>query len=126
MIMLAKQPPSVPRGIPDPPTLYMALVPILLGTVLRTYAPVTLAPTRSQCWDRVLAWADRTYRDNKKFIVWFSKCSNPQDARVTRHMAMWTRYKPDAPRATRIAWLRRYGCRVDVGTFISIKLGAML
>jgi hypothetical protein len=122
MIMVAKR--MAPPERPASPVVFMACVPMVMGNANSlTYAPITMANTRTACWTRVMLWATEMHRTNLIFVRVYRHQRFPTTPELRRHMAIWLRYRPEAPRTRKMAWLRRYGCRVDRGEFISIKIG---
>jgi hypothetical protein len=108
-------------ALPEPVFLYMCAMPMTLGGDSLTYAPVTVGSSRDNCWSRTLAWANEAHKNAELFhrICTQKKTHIKTTAQTRRHMALWARYRPDALRKSRIAWLKRRGCRVVAGRFVA-------
>ncbi len=100
-------------------TAYCAEMPYVIGQPLRTYAPITLARSRGECWARTIEWADAVACNKTKWFGMYGHLMTmtPQMRLELKH---WNTYNAGADRNHKIAWLKRRGCRVVAAKFANI------
>jgi hypothetical protein len=101
----------------DPPRLYIAMVPMLMGGDILSYAPITLATSRTACWDKTVDWAVDARDSAELFDGLFRQCPLGAPPVITQSIETWKGFDLARTRASRIAWLKRRGCRVVAGEF---------
>jgi hypothetical protein len=103
--------------LPGSCQLFVCAVPMVFGGNRLIYAKITAAVDRRSCWDKVLKWAETARSSEVMFENDYRRANHTTTAEIHRDMELWARYNPGASRTTRMAWLRRHGCRVVTGWF---------